>query len=95
MVFETSAVSSLKMIAKPASKWKSMWQWRNQGPGLSVCARADLVIAYWNYERSFAYREANGDVVAGGTGVHDVAADGVNEVRIRAAGGTNNREGVL
>lgn len=38
-MFETSAVSSLKTMAKPASKWKSMWQWRNQGPGLSVCAR--------------------------------------------------------
>ena len=25
--------------ANPASRWKSMWQWRNHGPGLSVWKR--------------------------------------------------------
>ena len=34
-----SGMSSLKMTAKPASRWKSMWQWRNHGPGLFVVKR--------------------------------------------------------
>ena len=31
-----SGESSAMTTAKPASRWKSMWQWRNHGPGLSV-----------------------------------------------------------
>lgn len=32
-----SPISSAKTTAKPVLRWKSMWQWRNQGPGLFVC----------------------------------------------------------
>ena len=36
---EVLLMASARTTAKPASRWKSMWQWRNHGPGLSVVKR--------------------------------------------------------
>ena len=39
MADAVSGTSSAMTTAKPASRWKSMWQWRNHGPGLFVVKR--------------------------------------------------------
>ena len=103
----TSSTSSAMTTARPACKCQSMWQWKNQGPGLSACqtfeefasqlsGSSHLDIQASRRRRRPAHLEADRDVVSKVTAsVHDVAPDGVLVVRLCLSRAPDDREGVL
>lgn len=80
-------------MARPACKWKSMWQWRNHGPGLSVCAAPQSGSTDIGDRKT--YHEAHGHVIAPDADADRVALHWVDVVVVGAASAAYDGEGVL
>lgn len=92
-----SGISSAMTTAKPASRCQSMWQWRNQGPGLFVYEpRVSGPAAHTEREeKGETHLKSDGDVVTGAPDVDDVTEDGVVVVVLRAIRASDDPEVML
>ena len=89
-----SLIPSASTIPNPAWRWKSIWQWRNQGPGLSVWI-VQWVQCYGGEILRNTYNETNGDLVTGAADADDISKNSVIEIVTSLAGTSNNPEVML
>lgn len=83
--------------AKPAAKWKSIWQCMIQGPGLSVWTNGSvLLLSRPSSRKCGTYGEAYDDLVGrAGPNADHVPENGVDIVRDVATSTLNNEERML
>ena len=73
-----------------------MWQWRNHGPGLSVCVgNGQILLLLSRLRHRETYHEADSDVVASGASADGITPDGVLVVVLGAVRAADDRERVL
>ena len=80
-VVAVASVSSANTTAKPSFRWKSMWQCKNQGPGLSVYNKRQCSVQMKLLDGEMRiYLESNSHIVTRSPNIYSIANYWVDEI---------------